>query len=455
MEDGEGIVVGVSGGPDSVCLLHVLKRLSPLMKLRLHAVHVNHMLRGEEAEEDERYASEICGKLEVPLSVFRIDIGKLAAQKGISLEEAGREARYGEFQNVAQREGASRIAVAHNKNDQVETVIMHIMRGSGSDGLKGMDYRRGIVIRPLLDADRSEIERYCADHSLSPRTDSSNLEGAFLRNRVRLELIPLIKDIWGPDSGDKLCGMAEKLRSEVDFLNSYSGERLSECLACGEDEVALDSGKLSDLHPAIARRVVRLAIGILNPGLKGIEGAHVDASVKLAVSGRSGSLLHLPGGLRVKKTYGKTVITYKPDREKKEAFDARLSIPGETQLTGGLLARASIEKKSSSIEHYKGIGYNSLVQFFDYDRTGGGINIRNRRNGDVFKPVGSNGTKKLKEYFIDEKIPRSERDSIPLMAKDGEILWIIGYKISDKFKVTENTKNVLKLELLYPGCGGR
>jgi len=456
INDDEGVVTGISGGPDSVCLLHVLKSLAAQLNIRVFAAHVNHMLRGEESEGDESYVRELCKKLGVPLFVSRHNVGEVSGQKGISLEEAGREIRYSEFEALSAEIGAQKIAVAHNKNDQAETVMLNLLRGAGLDGLKGMEYKTGKIIRPLLDVPRTDIEAYCREYALFPRTDSSNLESDYTRNKVRLDLIPYIDTLFKKNIVESLYRMSSLLRDDYHYiedciLSIYDGFVMKK----EGKAVWLSLEKMAEAHPAVQKRVLRKAIEQVKGDLKGIESVHLESAVSLGTSGKTGSQIHLPLNLRVERSYEALKI-FIDDNEKNTctAFDLPLTIPGTT-LIGDIKSSvlAVLKKKPINIEEYGNLGYNSLVQFFDYDRLGTGINVRNRRDGDVFKPYRSKGTKKLKEYFIDSKIPRHMRDSIPLIAKGNEVVWVIGYKISDKFKVTENTKSILKLE--FKPFGGR
>ncbi len=466
MEQGDAVVVGVSGGPDSVCLIHVLHALSETLGIKLHAVHVNHMLRAEEAQADEEYTATLCEGLAIPLFIVRTDIAEMAEKLGMSIEEAGREARYHEFEAYAQSVGAVRIAVAHNRSDQAETVMMHLIRGSGMAGLAGMDYRRGAVIRPLLNISRGDIEQYCKASGLSPRIDSSNLKSDFARNRVRLDLLPSIDKNFGTDVVESLYRLSIHATEDNSYLDQCAETAYQTCLDSRNDgPVIADTGVdkrvrfkldgLIGLHPAILNRVLRMAVCVIEGSSTGMGSVHYNSLKSLIAGGKTGTRTELPHGLRAYVTYGRLEMYIennssgsreKAEQRKSSGFFTTLIIPGTTYIPE---LQASLEislENAGHIDNYGRIGYNSLVQFFDYDCIKRGINIRNRRDGDIFKPFKSNGTKKLKEYFIDKKIPREHRDEIPLVCIENEAIWVIGYKISDKFKVTENTKSVLKME---------
>lgn len=450
IQSGDGVIVGLSGGPDSVCLLHLLYLLADELSIKIYAVHINHMLRGQESDDDEKYVRELCRKFSIPLHVKAYDVMKISKETGISLEEAGREIRYSEFEEFAHRIGATKIAVAHNKNDQAETIIMRIIRGTGLDGLKGMDHKRGKIIRPLLDTDRRDIERYCRDNALDPRVDSTNQKSIYTRNKVRLELIPYINRLFETDISESLNKMSLLLRDDHEYIEQSVTNLYNESVIKTKNNVLiLDMNKLESYHPAACKRVIRQAVRQIKGNLKGIENVHIEDVVEMIRSGRTGAVLQLPDGLRISRGYGELKIFLITDAEEDISFDEPLEIPGMTRVESlGTSILASIYTDHEEAVQSFRVDNKSMEQFFDYDKLKTGINIRNRRNGDIFRPYKSNGTKKLKEFFIDSKIPREVRGNIPLIVKDNEVVWIVGYKISDKFKVTENTKSILKLQYL-------
>lgn len=452
IEKGDNVIVGISGGPDSVCLLHIMHRLAERIGIKLYAVHVNHGLRGSESDEDEAFVRDFCSRLGVELKVHAADIAEIAKEKGISLEEAGREIRYREFHCFGEALGGAKIAVAHNKNDQAETLLMRLIRGTGLDGLKGMNHKRETVIRPLLDIPREDIESYCRENALAPRTDSSNLQSIYTRNKIRLGLIPYINQSFSTDIVETLYRTSLVLRDDYEAMEAAVRDAYRQCLMrCNESCVELDNGCLDTLHPGIAKRVVRSAIRKVKGDLKGIENKHIEDILDLIREGRTGAILQLPQGIRIARSYGIIKVHRDPGKGRVQHFDHLLHTPGITSVEeiGGCIQSEIIERNENSNRHLSQSG-SSRQQFFDYEKLLEGINkgikIRNRRDGDIFKPFRSSGTKKLKEYFIDNKIPRDSRDKIPLIAKNNEIVWVVGYKTSDNFKVTENTKRVLMLE---------
>ncbi|MFA6308760.1 MAG: tRNA lysidine(34) synthetase TilS [Clostridia bacterium] len=448
ISEGEKVLVGVSGGPDSICLLHVLFSLKEKLKIELSAIHINHMIRGKESDGDESFTGSFCDKLGIEYTSVNSDVSEIAKRKKVSSEEAGRLLRYREFEKLSNDIGASKIAVAHNLNDQAETIIMHIVRGTGLDGLKGMDFIRGKIIRPFLNIGRDEIEDYCDANNLNPRIDSSNLTDIYTRNRVRLKLIPYMNELLETDIVAGINKMSALIRDDSQFLDIAAEKSYNECLLTNSaDEVRIDIPKLTDFHISVLRRVIRCALNDLIGNLKDIETVHIESISNLVMLGASGSVIQLPRGIRALKDYNSLKLYIESDSGEMNLFRYKAEISGRTlidELKTSIIA--DVVENPGDIEKFNSIKYEDLVQYFDYDKIKGEIFIRNRRDGDLFKPLKSTGTKKLKEYFIDKKIAREKRDEIPLAAVGNEILWIIGHKVSDNFIVDVKTKRILRLE---------
>lgn len=456
LEKGEGVVVGVSGGCDSICLLHVLYSISDEFNLKLYPVHINHMLRGDEADRDERFVQSFCNSLGLKPIIFKIDVAKLAQNDKISLEEAGRKARYNTFNSVAGETGASKIAVAHNKNDQAETVIMRIIRGTGIDGLKGMCYKRNNIIRPLLGINRQAIEGYVKDHGLEYITDSSNLEDHYFRNKLRLNVLPAINNAAGTDVTENLFRLSSIVAADDDFLEDTAKKLYCETVKARDNgRVELDLDTIKRLHTAMQNRVIRQAIKEVRGELVGIEYVHVQQIISLVNEGRTGAGIDILSGLRAVRSYGSLVITILQN-DKFPHFERSIAIPGNTyieEIEATITSEIIPVPQNKTGRQFQIENREKNSEFFDYEKINKNLIIRNRLEGDVFKPIYSIGTKKLKKYFIDCKIPREQREKIPLVAMDKEIIWIIGNKTSDNYKVTDNTKIMLKLKISYNNRG--
>lgn len=445
-EEGENVLIGVSGGHDSVVLLHVLKEIAKYKKYKLHIAHVNHGVRGEEADEDEEYVRKLAEVYGLPFYVKKADMNRYAKERNLSSEEAGREIRYSFFREILKTElKTGKIAVAHNKNDQAETVIMRVMRGTGIDGLKGMDFVNGDVVRPLLDVTRSEIEKYCEDHGLEPRVDRTNFENIYSRNKVRLELIPYIEDNFNSKITDALCRMSELARRDSDFLHRLAEREYGTTLVREKnDAVTLDNDKFKALDPAIRYRVARIAVLKLTGDIEGLEEKHLRILTEFSDMSKTGKSIDLLKGIKVKMTYGELSIE-KSEKRSVIRYNYKVEV-GESLKLKEL--GATLNSEVVEIGSFEGEAKETYSSCFDYDQISGDIFIRNRLPGDKVKFLGMNGRKKLKDYFIDEKVPQDERELTPLIEIDGEIAWIVGYRSTEKARVTANTKRVLVLEYL-------
>lgn len=440
IETNDKIVMGVSGGPDSLCMLDILYNLKDLFNLKLYIVHVNHMIRGEAAKRDAQFVEDMCRKLKLPFFLFEKDVKKIAKEMGYSEEEAGRYVRYQAFEEVLKEVKGNKIAVAHNKNDVVETVFLNLIRGSGMAGLIGIKPVNGNIIRPLIEIEREEIEKYLKEKDLKPAIDFTNYEDLYKRNKVRLKLIPFINETFEVDIIENIYRMAKIILEENDYLEKECEKIFNEVCYFNQEEIFADIKKLKTQHPAIQRRLVRLMYQKLKGDIYGLEYIHVEDVLSLLDKPTS-SKIDLPFEIEALKSYNNLIMRKVKEKEVK-TFWAKLNIPGITKICGiGQFKTAVL-----AIDEVKKLNIGKYTKFFDYDKIQGDVIVRNRQAGDIFSPLNLGGSKKLKEFFIDEKIPREIRDSIPLLAIDNEIVWVVGYRMSDKFKVDENTRKVLVIE---------
>ncbi|WIF95661.1 tRNA lysidine(34) synthetase TilS [Caminicella sporogenes] len=449
IEKGEKIVIGVSGGPDSICLLHLLWRIRNEYDLKLFVVHLNHQFRGSEAEEDAEYVKKFSDNLGIKPYIFSIDIASYSKKKGITFEEAGREWRYRLFDDVAKKEGASKIAIAQNKNDQAETILMRLMRGAGLEGLTAIDYKRNEkIIRPLLNITRREIENYCLYYKLNPRIDKTNLETIYTRNKIRLELIPYIEKNFNSNIIDTLCRTADILRDDRDYLNKMTNEIFNEISQICNNGISLDTNKFRTLHISMQRRVIRKAIEKLKGNLKEIGLVHIEKVIELVKNYKVGLRSDLPGHIIVELGYNS--INVKKQNEKIQSrlgeFEYSIKI-GESVYIKEL--NSIVESSIISKEDICFCGKNMI--FIDMDKVKGDLIIRNRKNGDRFVPLGMKGSKKLKDFFIDKKVPKDYRDRIPIVCDEQGIIWVVGYRMSEKYKINSDTVKVIKL-VYKEGC---
>ncbi|TZE81585.1 tRNA lysidine(34) synthetase TilS [Calorimonas adulescens] len=439
LEKGDGVVVGVSGGPDSLCLLYILYSLKETFDLNLYVAHVNHGIRGTEADEDAIFVEKIAGTLGLPFFVRRVNVPEIVKKTGLSSELVGRNVRYEFFNEIALKKQANRIAVAHNKNDLAETFLLHLIRGSGTTGLVGIRPVNGKIIRPLIEVSRSEIEEYLSLQGIEPRIDATNYEAVYDRNRVRLRILPAMEEI-NPDVVDSIARTATLLREDEEFFEDIVLKFLNDFVNYEDGRVTVEIQNLLRLPISIRNRVIRYAVKLvkgnyLNLGLKNVEDV-----VKLALKCQTGSSVDLPDGLVVEVSYGK-IIFRNSSTEKVGMFYYEIE-PGRevfipeigTVLKTELLVRDEVE-----FEH------NRLTAYIDFDKVKNGLAVRNRRPGDRIAPLGMTGTKKLKELFIDNKIPKEKRDHIPLIVDGDEVVWAAGVRLSERYKVDRETKNVLRI----------
>jgi len=443
------LVVAVSGGADSVCLLHILMRWRKELGVELHVAHLNHQLRGAESDSDAGYVSDLVSRLDVPATIERRDVAAYRDQKGISLEEAAREVRYSFLAEVASVIGTSKVVVGHTRDDHIETILMHLLRGAGTAGLCGLQPRSVLpygessgqleVARPLLELTRQETLDYCQRYNLAPRSDSSNVSPSFLRNRVRLELLPVLRS-YNPGIDKALLRLADIAGDDASFI-AKKASLLWKKLASEEDDIIyLDMSQMVASPRAMQRQIFRRAIKQLRGNLKDVEADHIEAMMDF-LSKPAGKKLCLPDGLTLSTEYGRLILASAqasicPLPPLKGIFS--IKIPGETVLPGWRV-RADIVRQVVDDE-------DGLAASFDLDKVGKELAVRRRRPGDRFQPLGMSQTKKLQDFMVDSRIPRSWRDRVPLICSPKQILWIVGWRIDDRVKVTENTKEVLHLQ---------
>lgn len=437
IEKGDGIVVGLSGGPDSTCLIQVLSTIRELYDIKIYAAHLNHMIRDEESMRDEKYSEKLAKELNIPFFSKQVPVEEYARDQKISTEEAGRFLRYDFFEEVAIKTGAKKIALAHNMNDQAETMLMHFIRGSGLSGISGIrPVRDGKYIRPLIDCSRSEIEEYCSINGLNPVIDSTNKEKTYTRNRVRLELIPYIQEYFNPNIIESLCKSSDIMKDEDEYINSRTFIELDR-IKIGD---GIDINSFNLLHISLKRRMIRVLIEGIKGNLDGIESKHINDCVEFIEKKHTGKTINLPEGIEC-------IIQYEVFRIRKKEefkdFEYILNIPGSTYINEcNCFVNIKIVKKN---ELY--FMDSEFIKYFDYDKIKNEIKARNKRDGDFIYPKGMKGRKKIKDIFIDKKIPREIRGKTLLIALESEVVWIFGLRDSRNYKVDENTKQVMEIEI--------
>jgi tRNA(Ile)-lysidine synthase len=420
LKAGKGAVVGLSGGADSVALLTALLDLREKYAWTLTAVHVHHCLRPVEADLDQEFAAEFCAARGVPFRAFRADARAFAAERGLSIEEAGREKRYEAFERVRAEVGADKIAVGHNMDDQAETVLMRVMRGAGGLGLAAVPPVRGRVIRPLLFAPRREIEAFLTERGIKWRTDATNAETIYVRNRARGELLPALR-AFNPNISAALARTAAIAATENDFLDKLSRAALD---GCRENIGELSAPAFNALEPALKPRVIRLALAEAGFTLKDVAYANIRDAVDLAGK-PSGKRLCLPGGAGLRVSFDRILIERRDGGAPRDySYELRAPGAGAGDCCAVYVKEAGVEVTASAEELESFGGLRRIFSEPVGVDGGGRLIIRNRRPGDRFRA--GNGTKSLKKLMIAHKIDARERAAAPLLCDDSGVLWVIG-----------------------------
>ncbi len=449
--DGESILVGVSGGPDSVALLHLLVARASAGRLRLGVAHLDHGLRPESGR-DADFVRTMAVELGLDVHVERVDVAQIQGRRHLSLEEAGREARYDFFRKTAGRCGYAKVALGHHADDSAETLLLHLLRGSGRLGLGSIRaVREGVYIRPLIRATRGDIEAYLRFRKLPFLIDRTNTDTAILRNRIRHRLLPLLENEFRPGVRATLSRTAEVLADEEAWIEALLGPLLTRLTTSHRPgRLTLDFGQVP---LAAARRIVRAAVRAVQGDLRRIGFAHVEQIIRLSRRRGEAGPLHLPGDLRVRIEQDELVFERRaapgwPARPQEPPGDYGYALAGcgvlTIQETGERISLSEVCR--DAVPDPKAAAPRTA--FLDRDAVHFPVTVRNRRPGDRFAPLGAGGTQKLKKFFSDHKVPAAERGRCPLLVSDGRILWVAGHRIDQRARVGRQTRTVLKAELL-------
>ncbi|TCP66223.1 tRNA lysidine(34) synthetase TilS [Baia soyae] len=445
------ILVAVSGGPDSIALLHILKSLSEEYQWRMGVIHVNHQLRGEESSLDEQYVEEVCLQLGIPCWIEWVDVKGVWHQEGGNKQDIARTLRYEAFAKVAKRESFGYVALGHHQDDQAETILMRLIRGTHSSGLIGIPIRRTweslVLIRPLLSSSREMVDTYCKQHHLSPRTDQSNLVAEYTRNFLRLHIFPELEKI-NPKVKETISQLGARMLEEEEVWKEWE-DRAFKKISLKQDhrQVSWSRKRFQDLPIALQRRVVKLILSSLD-WLTDVEITYsrIEQIRNWASSPAPSGEIHLEKGILVRKSYEIVTILKQSSKDGATTLtwgELKLSIPGETEVHPSLGAiEARLFEQPQSEEWVS--SYPSVV--FDYDQLPASpVLIRPRKAGDRMSCFGLQGTKKVKELMIEKQIPRHLRDLIPVIHIDDQVLWIPDVRRSAIAPVTDQTSCYLYL----------
>lgn len=440
LKKGEKLGVAISGGADSVALLHVLCSLADSLGIYVCALHFEHGIRGEASLADMALVKEFCKALCVPLYIGQENVIALAKTKKLNLEAAARSARYGFFEQARDKYKIDKIAIAHHSDDYAETLLFHLVRGSGTAGLSSMPYAREPgIIRPMLDATRAQIEAYIKQNNLAYCMDETNQDTKYARNLIRAKAMPVLREV-NPEVSQAFLRAGDVLSVEEDFLNDMAKQAFSDCAVWDEEVVTIDIKKLHTNHLAVQRRVIRQAFAALGL-MQDLSKDSIDRALALSEMGQTGKKVTLVNKVVAIYSYGALIIRQELDTIDAVPIAQSYEIKeGAQSVLGEDFFIVSLAQVPQSFPKAK-----SFVQYIDADAVKNAV-IRYRNPGDIFKPLGMQGEKKLKDWLIDNKIPQEQRNSIPLLAKGNEVLWVVGYQISETCKISEKTKRIYKVE---------
>lgn len=436
------VLVAVSGGVDSVVLLHLMSKMAETLALELQVIHVNHGLRGAQADRDQEFVAQLAARLGLPFIVRKVNVRRFLAQRHISEETAARWLRYRCFQWALKKTNAAALALGHQADDQVETVIDHFLRGSGVSGLRGMPVRRGKYIRPLLFASRQEIETYAQTYSLDYQVDSTNLMTRYRRNRIRHRLIPLLQSEFNPSIGTTVLRTAKIMGETEAYLNEQARLALDACLIQQKiDKIILDIDAFLNYFIVIQKYMLFQMLDRVGISRSTLTSTIIDRMLKLIRAKASGRTVRLVGTWQLALASGQIVL----HRSTVVEYDFEIQLNTNYVLpNSGLRFWAEVIAASQLPQQWSA---DHRIEFVDYDRLSGQLRLRNIRAGDRFRPLNFCGEKKISDFLIDLKVPRHERREIPLLVCDEGIVWLIGYRIDDRFKITKDTQRVLKLQI--------
>lgn len=447
------VVAGVSGGADSVCLLFVLKELQREIDFELLAVHVNHKIR-EEAGEDADFVEKLCRQLQVPFFLVEEQVEELARMWGLSTEEAGREVRYKAFEKILRAQapeaflsGRGKIAVAHNSDDRAETMLFNLFRGTGIAGLGGIRPVRDNVIRPILCLTREEIEAFLKARDISYCIDRTNNEDTYTRNKIRHHILPYAKEQISSGVLQNMNRAADLMLETEDFVKQATETAYKENVEVKDGLFRVKTASFLEYHSLIRKQLILRIIEALVSTKKDIGAVHVKDILSL-FEASGNRQISLPYGICVRREYEEVVFekrTGELSREGQvpESFDVPFDYNGIICIPG----LGELELSTFSYEKNMEIPQNEYTKWFDCDKIDRPLKIRNRRTGDFLTINKTLSKKSVQDYMVDEKIPKEQRDKLWIIAEENHVLWILGYRISEKYKVSENTEKILQIQL--------
>lgn len=444
ISSGDKILVALSGGPDSLALVDILNKIKDELNISIHAAHLNHMFRGEEAAGDANFVKEFCENRRIPVTVESINVKEYMQKTGLSSQVGAREVRYDFLNKTAIKEGCNKIALGHHADDQAETILMNIMRGSGSKGLKGIELVNRQYIRPLLFVRRKEIEEYCQKNNLEPRTDSSNLKDVYLRNKIRHHLIPYLEQDFNPNIVEALNQTAMIIKDEFEYIEDITKDIFNKFIVKEDNVILFNRLSFNSLATAIQRRLLIRIWTELTGDNRGLDFIHIEKTIRFISEGPSNGRIDLPRGFACKSEYETIKISRldKEDLRSPKVGNYMLIIPGKTVLEG---LDKTIECRVSNDKVIETRKSNEIL--IDLDKVIQPLVVRGRMPGDIIRIKGLSGSKKLKDFLIDLKIPVKKRDEIPILYDQQGIIWVGGIRECSGYEVDESTTKYLSIIL--------
>lgn len=449
LHSGDRVVAGISGGADSVCLFFVLLEIQQELGIALHGVHVNHGLRGEAADADEQFVVQLCDKYQIPLEIYRVDLNQEAKERKVSLEEAGRDIRREAFLKTMEKWGGTKIALAHHQNDNAETLLWNLARGTGLHGMAGIRPVHGIWIRPLLGANRQEIEDCLQHMGQDFCTDLTNLETTYTRNKLRHQVIPILEEEVNPAAVRHMNEAMEQMGLLRDFVEEETTHAVERVCRKTEHFVEISEEEWRKLPKFLQKEVIYTVLEEVSGSSKDLGKVHIQA-VEDLLDQQVGRWRTLPGAIRALRIYdGVRVEQHVPERKAtgKKEVQVELRIPGVTEIPEkNLSISCQILELQEPLEVAE-IPQKRYTKWMDYDIITSCLKVRGREPGDWLVIDKEGHEKKLKSWFVNEKIPADQRGEIPLIADGNQIVWIVGYRMNMAYQVSANTKRILEIKI--------
>jgi tRNA(Ile)-lysidine synthase len=461
LEAGDHVLIGVSGGADSLALLYFLDKFADQFQITIGVAHLHHGLRGQAADADEEFVKNFCQQRNIPFFARQRNIQEISRAEKISIEEAGRKERYDFFRVIAEDNGYNRIAMGHHINDQAETMLMRLIRGTGVKGVSGIKSSRdNLYIRPFLCLEKKEILDYCEIHKLAFRTDATNFQRDYTRNKIRLDIMPMILEI--NPRAEVHFNEFTKIANEYEaFFEKYVDQIEDQILTIKENMVIINRDLWLREELVVQKEILRRSIFKFKGSLKEIEYNHITAFHSLLKSEKTIWEIHFPHNILIIRRYDRVMVTEK-QKVPGCIIPPKRILPNKTYLFSK--ERLILETKFVTQDEFRKKRCffskemeNHSEKYFDYDKIKNILVLRSRQSGDYFYPTGLTGRKSIKKYYIDKKIDRSRRDEIPLLVTEDEVLWILGYAINQRFLADDDTKNIIRVTYLMLGekCDSR